>query len=139
MVEYFLAGRPRRDPSDRHVRVLHPAGARADALGSSLPLYELDRERSQSRPGRRRLGRGGLAGAAEALRCAQGSFIDLVSMVSDLPRSFGTRSEWRPTLRIFPAPARAFCSTGSAGPPARILSTATPGPWPGNPHRSRPA
>ena len=61
------AGPPRRDPADRHVRVLHPAGAPADAPGRSLqPLY-LERERLESRPDRRRLGRGGLAGAAEAL------------------------------------------------------------------------
>ena len=34
------AGPPRRDPADRHVRVLHPAGARADAPGRSLQPYE---------------------------------------------------------------------------------------------------
>src|SRR4029077_8088860 len=61
------AGAPRRDPADRHVRVLHPAGARADAPGPSLQPLDLVRERRESRPDRCRLGRGGLTGAAEAL------------------------------------------------------------------------
>src|SRR5665213_4237203 len=49
-----------------NVRVLHPPGARADASGQSRQLYELDGERLESRADRRRLGRGGLALAAEA-------------------------------------------------------------------------
>jgi len=43
--------------------LVHPA----DAPGRSLQPYELERERPQSRPDRRRLGGGGLAGAAQAL------------------------------------------------------------------------
>jgi hypothetical protein len=49
-----------------HVCVLHPAGARADAAGRSRQPLELDRERPESRLDRRCVGRGGLAGVAEA-------------------------------------------------------------------------
>src|SRR5664280_1587832 len=62
------AGPPRRDPADRHVRLLYPAGARADAPGRSLQPDDLERERLESRSDRHRLGRGGFAGAAEAMR-----------------------------------------------------------------------
>jgi hypothetical protein len=48
------------------VRVLYPAGAPADAHGQPLQPHELGRKRLESRPGRRRLGRGGLAGADKA-------------------------------------------------------------------------
>ena len=56
---------PRRDPADRHVRVVHRAGARADAAGRSLQPLDLGRERLEYRLDRRRLDRGGLVGAAE--------------------------------------------------------------------------
>src|ERR1700728_627845 len=60
------AGPPRRDPYDRHARVLRPAGARAYARAGSLEPLELDRKRRESRRDWRRLGGGGLAGADEA-------------------------------------------------------------------------
>lgn len=55
------AGSPRRDPADHHVRVLHPAGARAGAPGQSHQPLQLDRERAEPRSDQSCLGRGGLA------------------------------------------------------------------------------
>jgi uncharacterized membrane protein len=47
--------------------VLRPTGTRADASGRSLDPLQLDRERRESRHDWRRLGGGGLAGAADTL------------------------------------------------------------------------
>ena len=60
------AGPARRHPADDHVRVLHPTGAHPNAARRSRQPLQLDREPTEPRFGRRRLGRRGLAGAAAA-------------------------------------------------------------------------
>jgi hypothetical protein len=58
------ASAARRHTADRHVRILHPAGACAHTPCRSLELFQLDRERLECRPHGRRLGGGRFAGPA---------------------------------------------------------------------------
>ena len=105
------AGPPRRDPVDRHVRVLHPAGARADAPRRSLQPYELERECPESRPGRHRLGRGGLA-RAEEVKCA--SYCGIRRYWSNTGNAFA--NEMKQRMRPNPRSTRPL--TGGAGAPS---------------------
>ncbi|TMH78884.1 MAG: hypothetical protein E6H49_13205 [Betaproteobacteria bacterium] len=74
--------------------------ARADALGRSLQPYELVRERLESRPDRRRLGRGGFACAAEG-RSTKGLRWNNLRSASSVPLNPSCRrTNWPMCARI---------------------------------------